>query len=251
MPRRAPLLPLALLLVAACSSKPTLTIGQVMEGSLDSTDRVSLEGPWEDTWTFDGDEGQRVRIEMRSGDLDALLRLRGPGGDLLGSNDDALGRDAAMTLRLPAGGRYTILATSYGTGKARGAYRVAVNLVPGTFADPGAPGTLAVGQATDGVLEVGDSTRETGGFVDYYAFSAEADTVVQFDLISTQFDTYLSLQDSLGVTVATDDDGGDANNARLRFAVARGARYRIAATSYGGARSGVYRLAVQAGGPLK
>jgi hypothetical protein len=180
---------------------------------------------------------------MRSSDLDALLRLQGPERQMLASNDDALGRDAAITIQLPAGGRYTAIATSYGRDKARGAYRVGVNLVPGTFPDPGAIGTIAIGQSMNGVLEVGDSTKEGGAYVDYSTFTPTADTVVQLDLISTQFDTYLVLQDSIGVMISSDDDSGEDRNARLTYAVTHGTRYRIAATAYGsGARSGAYRL---------
>lgn len=250
--RRAALLPALLFIAAttACKPKPSLTMGRVTEGSLDSTDQVSLEGPWEDHWTFDGTRGQRLRIEMRSSDLDAFLRLQGPDHQLLASNDDALGRDAAITIKLPANGRYTVIATSYGREKTRGTYRVGANLEAGTFADPGTIGTVAIGQSVDGVLEVGDSTRAGGAYADYFTFTPAADTVVQLDLVSTQFDTYLDLQDSTGVTLGSDDDSGESTNARLTFAVTHGTRYRIAATSYGSsARSGTYRLTAAYGRP--
>ncbi len=240
----------ALLLVTACESKSRLPMGQVTEGTLNEGDAVTLEGPYADRWTFSGDEGQRVRIEMRSSQFDALLRLQGPDGQVLTSNDDALGRDAAITIRLPEGGRYTILATSYGSERSVGLYRIVINPVTGTFADPGAVGRIDAGANVEGVLEVGDSTKDGGGFVDYFNVRPAASGTVVFDLVSEQFDTYLSLLDSTGAVVATDDDSGDGNNARLTYGVSAGAAYRLAATTYGGgARSGVYRLTARAGPP--
>jgi hypothetical protein len=66
------------------------------------------------------------------------------------------------------------------------------------------------------------------------------------DMISTEFDTYLTLQDSAGAPLATDDDTGEGNNAQLIYAVAAGARYRLLAGTYGmGARGGSYTLRVR------
>lgn len=159
----------AFLFVGACAERPSLQLGQTMEGALDSTDQVSTEGPYEDRWTFDLRAGQRVRIEMRSSDLDSYLKLQGPDGQLMATNDDALGRDAAITVRARAAGRHTVLATSYGREKTRGAYRISLVEI-GEFADPGAIATIAAGQSKEGVLEVGDSTTEAGGYADHFDF---------------------------------------------------------------------------------
>lgn len=240
----------AFLFVTACAKGPSLQLGQTMEGALDSTDQVSADGPYEDRWTSDLPAGQRVRIEMRSDGLDSYVKLLAPDGQLLATNDDALGRDAAITIRVPTKGRYTAVATSYGREKARGSYRITLLDVPGEFGDPGAIGTIAVDESKQGLLEAGDSTTQARGYADYYDFRPTAAGPVVIDLTSTQFDPYLVLRDSLGTELATDDDSGEDRNARLGHAVAAGARYRVVATTFGsGARSGTYRLVVRVGSP--
>ena len=240
----------ALLILGACARGPSLQLGQTLEGALDSTDVVSADGPYEDRWTFDLTAGQRIRIEMRADGLDSYLKLLGPDASVLATNDDALGRDAAITIRVPTLGRYTAVATSYGREKALGAYRIALIAVPGEFAAPGAIGTVAVGAAQQGVLEVGDSTTTDNGYADYFDFRPTAAGSVVFDLMSTQFDGYLILRDSLGTQVAADDDSGEDRNARLTTPVVAGARYRLVATTFGsGARSGTYQLTIRTATP--
>lgn len=243
MRREFPLL-LTMLVLAACAKKPDLTPGQFVDGALTASDPVSSEGPYEDRLTFDATAGQRLRIEMTSDSVDSFLRLLGPDGQVVTTNDDAMGQDAAITFRAAAQGRYTAVATSYGREKAAGPYRVSLADVPGTFADPGATATIAVGETKDGVLEMGDATRE-GAFVDQFDFRPAAAGSVVIDLTSPQFDSYLVLRDSTGADVATDDDGGDDTNARLTQTVEAGKLYRIMATTFGSAaKSGAYRLAV-------
>lgn len=240
----------AILCVTACGERPSLQIGQTMEGALDSADQVSADGPYEDRWTFDLRAGQRIRLEMRSETLDSYLRMMGPDGQLVATNDDAMGRDAAITVRGAATGRYTAVATSYGRERARGTYGISLVEVPGGFADPGAVVAIAVGESKEGVLEVGDSTTASRGYADYFDLRAAAAGGVVIDLTSTQLDPYLVLRDTAGQQLAMDDDSGEDRNARLSYAVAAGARYRVVATTFGtGARSGAYRLAVRPEAP--
>ena len=249
MPRRLAAFA-ALLILCACAKRPSIQLGQTLEGALSSTDVVSADGPYEDRWTFDLTAGQRIRIEMRADIIDSYLKLLGPDASVLATNDDALGRDAAITIRVPTRGRYTAVATSYGHEKALGAYRIALIAVPGEFAAPGAIGTIAVGAARQGVLEVGDSTTTDNGYADYFDFRPTAAGSVVIDLTSTQFDGYLILRDSLGTQVATDDDSGENRNARLTTTVVAGARYRLVATTFGsGARSGTYQLTIRTATP--
>ena len=244
MRRYAPLL-LAFLSLAACSKKADLALGQFKDGALDSADVVSTEGPYADRLTFDATAGQRLRIEMTSSDIDSYLHLLGPDGSAITTNDDAMGRDAAITFKAGAAGRYTVVATSYGTEKHVGAYRVALSEVAGTFPNPGVAGTIELGQSPEGVLELGDSVHEGGPFRDVFTFRPAAAGSVAINLTSTQFDPYLILQDSAGTEIATDDDSGDGTNAMLTQTVEAGKAYRLVVTSYGSAaKSGTYRLAV-------
>jgi hypothetical protein len=77
-----------------------------------------------DVFTFEGEAGDRVIIEMTraSGSLDTLLYLVGPDGFELENNDDIeAGENTNSRIPvsggyvLPADGTYTIIATHFGT----------------------------------------------------------------------------------------------------------------------------------------
>jgi hypothetical protein len=246
MRRRLPLL-FAVLTLAACAKQAKLTLGQPTDGALAASDPASAEGPYEDRYTFDATANQRLRIEMTSDSVDAFLRLLGPDGAVITTNDDALGRDAAITFRAGAAGRYTVVATSFGTEKATGPYRVALADVPGTFADPGATGPVAVGETKDGVLELGDTRPNDGAYQDVWEFRPAAAGAFLMDLTSTQFDPKLVVQDSAGVEIVSDDDSGEGTNAQLTLTAEAGKLYKLVVTSFGSAaKSGTYRLAIAA-----
>lgn len=68
------------------------------------------------TYSFTGQANENVSVSMSasSGNLDTLLYLVGPGGNIVASNDDAVGTDSQLTTRLVVDGEYTIVATRYG-----------------------------------------------------------------------------------------------------------------------------------------
>ena len=232
----------------AAGRAQSIAVDETRDGLLEPGDEFAGDGPYQDRWTLEATAEQRMRIEMTSTDVDAYLILLGPDGQVVATNDDARGRDAAIFHRAQAAGRYTILATTYGDAPKVGAYRLAVKSVSGEFAEPGQVQEISDGQTHDGQLEGGDSTTASGSYVDVYTFRAPRAGQMTADLTSTEFDTYLTLQDSSGLQLATDDDTGEGNNARLIHAVTAGTRYRLLAGTYGaGARGGGYQLAVRVG----
>lgn len=70
--------------------------------------------PMEDTYSFDGEAGQTMTIDLESEDFDTVLLLRGPDGEILTSNDD-FGRDfnSRIVIELPETGTYSAVATSF------------------------------------------------------------------------------------------------------------------------------------------
>lgn len=81
--------------------------------------------PMEDTYTFDGEAGQTMTIELESADFDTVLQLKGPDGELLTSNDDyGVTLNSTIVIELPETGTYSAIATSYsGLG---GSYQIEV-----------------------------------------------------------------------------------------------------------------------------
>lgn len=229
-------------------SAQSLSLGETKDGVLEPGDELSGDGPYQDRWSFEVQADQRVRVEMRSTDVDSYLMLLGEHGRLLATNDDGLGnRDAVVTVRASAAGRYTALATTFGDQPRVGAYRIALAEVSGEFAEPGAVGAISEGETKTGQLEAGDSTTAGGGYADVYEFRASRAGTAVIDLTSTDFDTYLTLRDSGGLELAKNDDlSAGSTNSQITWVVNAGAAYRIVVSAFGsGARSGGYSLAVR------
>jgi hypothetical protein len=229
---------------SAGSTEP-LAVGTPRDGLLEPGDHLTADGPYQDRWSFEAEAGSRLRLEMRSEELDSYVMVYGPDGALVGFNDDGgRGRDAALVFRAPSAGRYTAVATSFGDHPRPGTYRVELTAVSGEFADPGAVLELTEGQVVTGQLEAGDSTRGGGGFADYYWFTPARTGSATFNLSSDDFDAVVELQDASGQRLASDDDGGGGRNARLVHPVTAGTRYRVMARAFGGSAVGTYRLNV-------
>ncbi|MGB3294436.1 MAG: pre-peptidase C-terminal domain-containing protein [Phormidesmis sp.] len=81
--------------------------------------------PMEDTYTFDGEMGQSMTIELKSEEFDTVLLLKGPDGEVLTSNDDYGGTlNSTIVIELPESGTYSAIASSFsGQG---GSYQIEV-----------------------------------------------------------------------------------------------------------------------------
>jgi hypothetical protein len=64
------------------------------------------------------------------------------------------------------------------------------------------------------------------------------------DMVSRDFDSYLRIEDSAGVQLAQDDDGGGNLNSRIRFAPTKDDAFKIIATTFAGGE-GNYTLTVK------
>ncbi len=117
-----------------------LASGQTLNGTINpATD--------EDTYYFDGAQGQRATIRMNridSGSLDSFLYLYAPNGSLVAQDDDGGGNGNALISQatLPQSGRYRIVATSWSS-RSTGAYSLGLELGGGGGGcTPGANGVI-------------------------------------------------------------------------------------------------------------
>jgi len=118
------------LTVAEQSSRDTFTLdfGQVASGRLEEGDATPESGRFQDFYSFTGNAGQDVRIELNSDQFDTFLRVVTPDGSEI-ENDDHEGNTArsVVELQLPQSGRYSVIATSYREAET-GTYRLDANL---------------------------------------------------------------------------------------------------------------------------
>ncbi len=107
--------------------------------------------------------------------------------------------------------------------------------------------SLTVGQNVSGSLEAGGATLLNHGYFSAYRIQAEAGTRYVADLRSSDFDAYLTLMRVSGAItepLASDDDGGDGTDARLRFRVPDSGTYLLLAHSFGSGETGRYTLSL-------
>ena len=191
-----------------------------------------------------------VEIDLVSSVFDTFLALR-EGTDVAGrlvvSDDDGgQGTNSRIATELSAG-TYTVEATSYATG-VTGAFTLTA-----TAAGGGGGGGCALddlgglsGTATR-VGNLGDdctSPNYSGRLARYYSFTLGQAGSVEIDLVSSAFDTWLTLREGAGVAgrlVVSDDDGGQGTNSRISTALSAGT-YTVEATSYATGVTGAFTL---------
>ncbi|MEZ4669467.1 MAG: hypothetical protein R3E39_16290 [Anaerolineae bacterium] len=114
--------------MVAAQDKTPITFGEYVEGSITNKD-------YEFKYTFEGEKGQIVAVEMLptpgTYDLDPYIILRDSDGDVLAENDDFGYPLSLVVAELPANETYTILATrsSGSTGTSEGSYWLKASLV--------------------------------------------------------------------------------------------------------------------------
>jgi hypothetical protein len=234
---------------AAPGQSAAIAPGETKTGVLEPGDDLSADGPYQDRWTFEARQGARLRVELRSDDVDAYLAVLGPDGALIGSDDDGLGgRNSLVSFRAPVAGRYTILASSYSDELRVGMYRVTLVEETGDFADPGIAAPIGAGETKAGRLETGDAAGPRG-LEDHWTFAGRAGDVVRLDAMSTDFDAYLVLRFG-AMAVDSNDDGGGGQNARILAVLPATGTYTATVSGYSEGRSGGrYTLALAMGAP--
>lgn len=210
----------------------SLPVGQVYNGFLQPGE--------EQDFTFSLNREQFVVIDfMRAGDspIDPYMVLYDEHGREIDRDDDGgMGLDSRIRRTLPAG---TYRLSVYDLGRSRsGAYQVAIatGTSPRESAIP-----IAVGQGYDGFLQVGEEV--------VYALTVTSPQDVVIDFMrahDSNIDPYLILQDSTGMEITRDDDGGMGLDSRIRRRLDPGT-YFIIGHDLGMSRSGQFRISVAAG----
>ncbi|MCX7854669.1 MAG: hypothetical protein N2556_01600 [Anaerolineae bacterium] len=203
----------------------TISYGDTVESNL-------AQGEQE-TWTFEAQAGDAIRVSMvgSEGLTDTYLELYGP-DDLLLVSDDNSGEGSFALIAgymLPRAGTYRIVAQSY-AGES-GPYTLALEQVTVTVQP------IAYGQTLSGTL--------TADFpYGYWTFEgAEGDTVTVSMVGVGDMDTYLELYGPDGVMLMTDDDSGGNYAALIAdYALPKTGVYRVVGRSLG--EPGPYTLSL-------
>lgn len=235
-------------------SIPTATLAlnsQPVAGQLAEGDRVlSQDKTLYDTFTFAGEAGDRVTLDLASPDFDAYLIVWQPDGEELAQDDDGGGQsNARVSVVLPTNGTYTVFVNTAAAGQ-QGRYTLS--------ARSGGPRTANPGSRSGSVLlqEAGrlgaDSPRLQSDNSPYqeYRLNGRAGQKIAIDLVSSDFDPYLMVADPQGGKLADADDISETDqNASLVVELPTTGTYRLIVNAYDPNGRGNYRLTVREVGP--
>ena len=220
-----------------------IAIGQMMSGALNMADPVFTDGTHYKQFTFYGQAGQTVQIDVISSDFDAFCLLLDANNNELARDDDGGGGlNARITRSLTYTGMYKIVVNTYRSGS-YGNFTVAlqasggmpVAMAPTPMAIPtgnptGVIGSIAANQQVTGNLTTMDA-RWDGKPYQAYSFSCMAGQAFQMDILSS-WDNYALVFDPVGNVAARDDDTGEGLNARINYTCPMTGMYRLAVTTY-------------------
>ncbi len=193
-----------------------------------------------------------IRMQRDSGNLDSYLQVVNSKAFVVADNDDILGSDsldaAINNLVIEEDGTYVIVATRYGeaagtsTGRFILTLQKASNSGLGNAAQTAIP--LLVNNSQQG--EITDDNPEQ-----YYSFDAKKNDLVTIKMnrMTGTVDSFLVLANSNLNELATDDDSGGGQNAKIdSFLIPADGKYYIIATRLDrdkGTTAGTYKVELQ------
>ena len=196
-------------------------------------------GQYERFYSFEAAAGDLITVSMTrgaSGDLDSLLILADAEFAPIQEDDDSgvEFQDALISdYRIPAAGRYHIIATRYdgARGTTGGEFRLALDIAESPLASlPADAVSLSYGTSETGKIS-GDNEA------DLYAFYGRRGEVISISMtrVDGNLDTYLEVLNAAQAVVARNDDTGGSQNSLIdNFQVPATGMYTIRAGRFSG-----------------
>ncbi len=224
------------------SIQPQATLyGDVLSGSLSSSDRRFDTGEYYQSYSYDFDAGETVTLALKSADFDTYLFAIAPSGrDYV--NDDYQGQINLSRLELVINepGTWTVYVTSYTSGE-MGDYQLA--MARSEQANE-ASGSIPEALTTNtGRLEPGDELLEDGSYYDLYRLELQSGQTVVVTLVSADFNTYLALMTPSGNFIET-DALSDSGRSRISLTAEESGEWFVIVTSEASGETGSYLLSV-------
>lgn len=195
--------------------------------------------------------GKEYYIEMKADkkkdkedpSFDTYLRLEDSTGAELAENDDYITTDSRIVFTPKKEGEYRIIATTFDDGFT-GSYTLTVT--PYKAGVKGADPTVVLN--LNGMITKNDplDDKRNGSHKKLHTFKMLAKKTYTIDMISTQFDTWLRLEDANGNEIQEDDDSGGNLNSRIVYTPTKTGDFRIVATTFGAGAVGMYTLKISA-----
>lgn len=226
--------------------------GATQSGVLDEGDAVLDDGTAFQEWSFRAAAGDRLEVRAESAAFDTYVmvgRDTPSGFEELAYNDDwpdsANRTDSRLVFPVPATGEYRIRIRPFAAGGG-GAYTLSLVPAPPVRTEARG-GSLRAGESVSGTL-MDDEARLEGDLPHQeWRVPATAGDRLTIELLSTDFDTFLSVgRVSAGrfVEIDSDDDGGDGTDSRVVLVVHETGEYTVRVRPFQPDGRGGYTLRV-------
>ena len=237
-------------------------VGEESRGDLTDADLLSAGGRRVQVWVLDAPPGEEIQVDLRSSDFDPFLYVVGPGlAEGLRDDDGGNRLNARLCFATEDDTGYRVVASSLNAGM--GSFTLSVSSVdtPGTCGEasttsevtdldllPTAGRVLAVGDEVTGALTE-DDAQFYGSPVQAWAVQGVAGAPFSVDLISGDFDAYLTVLGPGLDEGLVDDDGAGRCDSRLTFEFPESGEYRLVLSVMGSGTGSFTLIASETPGP--
>jgi len=231
----------------------TVAVGEQMQGSLTDSDVLSAGGRRVQVWTLGAPQGEEVQVDLSSDDFDAFLYVVGPGlNEGLRDDDGGSGLDSRICFVPDQPGEYRVVASSLNAGT--GAFSITAEVTGGSCGGavetseiedlallPTEGRSIAVGDEVAGALTDRDPTFY-GTPAQAWAVQGRAGAPFSVDLVSDDFDSFLTVLGPGLDEYFTDDDGAGRCDSRVSLTFPESGEYRVVVSTTLGVGTGSFTL---------
>lgn len=208
-------------------------------------------------YSFHAERGDIINVRMLrdSGDLDAYMQVVNSQALVVADNDDVVGSGSLnaviSSLLMEESGTYVIVATRYGEANGSSTGRFILTLEEASNSGLGNSAQAALPILFNDVQQ---GTLTEKDFTQYYTFDARQNDLitVRMSRLTGSVDSFVVLADADLIELASDDDGGGGQNAKIEsFVIPRDGTYYILATRFDreqGTTVGTYQIELQTQG---
>jgi len=201
--------------------------GQLLEDGESVSAILDQESPERDSrpfqrFTFNAEEGRRIRVTMESRFFDTFLTVVSPDGRRFEDDDGAGGTDSLVDLQAPETGTYELIATSFSPS---GVGPYTVRFEEGDRVE-------VIEELEASLTDATAERNEDGRLVAEHRFQGTADQEITVEVSSNEFDTRLVLVEPGGRVVAENDDYGSGTDSRIVRRLAETGTYTVRVSGY-------------------
>lgn len=213
--------------------------GQLLQDGESVSAILDQESPERDSrpfqrFTFNAEEGRRIRVTMESRFFDTFLTVVSPDGRRFEDDDGAGGTDSLVDVQAPETGTYELIATSFSPS----------GVGPYTLRFEEGDRVERIEELEASLTDATAERNENGRLVAEHRFSGTADQEVTIEVSSNEFDTRLVLVDPDGRVVAENDDYGSGTDSRIVRRLGESGTYTVRVSGYWQDSEGRYSLVI-------